>query len=290
MRRLTQATAVPVEAYRIDEVVNDDDPVLDMAHRGTDYFPWNGTITRVINGVTASSRTVTFPAGSYVVTMDQPSANPAALALEPLANRSLGNYWLTMNALGKSTSGFVPVAVGGEYPVYRCMEVVSLSTEALSVVRPFVNDAVVAACLPLGATELAPLNKAALGNKEVRFGYFFTAEAPEQPGQKSTGFDLVLPKTGNGYSLDGWYLYDWTAGTFVPVVPVVAPSGAQTIRVEGNVIDATGQVLAVATGVIPTVTSAPTPGSSSSGGCDAGAFPAVAVLLVLAPVAFLRRR
>ena len=290
VRRLTQAASVPVEAYRIDEVVDDDNPALNMEHRGTDYFPWNGTITKVINGVTASSRTVTFPAGSYVVTLDQPSANPAALALEPLANRSLGNYWLTMNALGKSTAGFVPVTVGGEYPVYRCMSVLSLPAEALSVARPFLDGAAVASCLPLGSAELAPLNKTALGGKEVRFGYFFTAEATDQPGQKPAGFDLVLPKEGNGYTLETWYLYDWVQGTFVPATPVASASGARTVRVEGNALDASGRVLAVATGVIPTITHTPTPGHRSSGGCDAGAFPAVAVLLVLAPVAFLRRR
>ena len=44
------------------------------------------------------------------------------------------------------------------------------------------------------------------------------------------------------------------------------------------------------TPVTPIPSTSVTPRHSSSGGCDAGAFPAVAVLLVLAPVAFLRRR
>ena len=58
---------------------------------------------------------------------------------------------------------------------------------------------------------------------------------------------------------------------------MTSASGARTVRVEGNALDASGRVLAVATGVIPTIiTHTPTPGHQSSGGCDVGAFPAVA--------------
>jgi Synergist-CTERM protein sorting domain-containing protein len=156
------------------------------------------------------------------------------------------------------------------------------------VARPFLDGAAVASCLPLGSAELAPLNKTALG-KEVRFGYFFTAEATDQPGQKPAAFDLVLPKEGNGYTLETWYLYDWVQGPSSPPPPSRRPAGPGRSgwrQRPGRI----GGVLAVATGVIPTVTHTPTPGHRSSGGCDAGAFPAVAVLLVLAPVAFLRRR
>lgn len=56
-----------------------------------------------------SKKTVTFPAGSFVIYMNNPNANIAALCLEPEAENSFVHF------------GIIPVSKGDEIPIYRLM-------------------------------------------------------------------------------------------------------------------------------------------------------------------------
>jgi Synergist-CTERM protein sorting domain-containing protein len=277
LERLSRPLTVEVEAYTIAKVVGQNDPSVGFDVRGGDYFPFTW-ITKVIDGVTTTTKTVTFPSGSYLVRMAQPAANHAALALEPLGNRNFGNYWLTLEANGKGgQENYLPASLGAEYPAYRVTAVTSLSADAVFTDQPFMDGAVLKSCTPVTAGDLADLDQSALGKRPVAFAYSFAVASKAESGQTPTGFSLILPATGNDTSLGQWYLYDWTQKIFV----AVTPSGdTRTVTVGNQYIAADGSVLAAATAA---------EGDSSSGGCNGGFLPMGALLLLVSPL-FLRRR
>ena len=132
LNRLGERTPIRVEAYRVESVAASGDPRLGFGTRSGDYFPMNRTLAYAIDEVNVSVKKITFPKGTYFFYMAQPSANLAALAVEPMANRNLGNYWYTLKQAGKKeVPGFLPFEVGGEFPIYRCMEAEDFSVAAL---------------------------------------------------------------------------------------------------------------------------------------------------------------
>ncbi len=128
LSRLPGRATLRVEVYTVRSVAPAEGPALGYATRSGDYFPMNRTLTHAIDGVSASPGERTFPKGTYFFRMSQPSANLAALAVEPMANRNLGNYWYTLSREYKASAalGFLPFRIGGEFPVYRCMEPIDL--------------------------------------------------------------------------------------------------------------------------------------------------------------------
>lgn len=132
LNRLSGESEIRVEAYRVKSVAPSDSHRLGYGARSGDYFPVNQTLIYAIDEVETSVKRIAFPKGTYFFYMAQPSANLAALAVEPIANRNLGNYWYTLRQAGKgSLPGFLPFEVGGDFPAYRCMSAGDFSAAVL---------------------------------------------------------------------------------------------------------------------------------------------------------------
>lgn len=129
--RLPGGAAIRVEAYRVKSVASSGNERLSYGARSGDYFPVNRTLTYAIDEVETLVREITFPKGTYFFLMAQPSANLAALAVEPAANRNLGNYWYTLHRADEDASGFLPFEKGGEFPAYRCMSAADFSAASV---------------------------------------------------------------------------------------------------------------------------------------------------------------
>ena len=95
VKRLKKATALPVESYRVTAKETEENPY--------ESHPQHRVKTKIVK------KTVVLPKGSWIIPMDQPTANLAALAMEP---ESTDSY---------VTFGFIPSKVKKELPIYRYM-------------------------------------------------------------------------------------------------------------------------------------------------------------------------
>ncbi|MFS8513243.1 MAG: peptidase, partial [Planifilum fulgidum] len=95
VNRLKKAAKLTVESYIVTGKETQDRPY--------EGHPQHQVTTKVVE------KTVVLPKGSWIIPMDQPTANLAALAMEP---ESTDSY---------VTFGFIPSEAGEELPVYRYM-------------------------------------------------------------------------------------------------------------------------------------------------------------------------
>jgi hypothetical protein len=95
VKRMKKAAKLPVESYIITG--------KETQERPYEGHPQHQVTTKVVK------KTVVLPKGSWIIPMDQPTANLAALAMEP---ESTDSY---------VTFGFIPSKVGEELPIYRYM-------------------------------------------------------------------------------------------------------------------------------------------------------------------------
>ncbi|MDA8353971.1 MAG: M14 family metallopeptidase [Firmicutes bacterium] len=96
VKRLKKETTLPVETYTVTSKETADQPY--------EGHPQHEVTTDIIE------QTITLPKGSWMIPMDQPTANLAALAMEP---ESTDSY---------VTFGFIPSKEGETLPIYRYME------------------------------------------------------------------------------------------------------------------------------------------------------------------------
>lgn len=95
VKRLKKTTALSVEGYIVAKK-----ETQDHSYEG---HPQHHVKTKIVKKI------VILPRGSWIIPMDQPTANLAALAMEP---ESTDSY---------VTFGFIPSKVGEELPIYRYM-------------------------------------------------------------------------------------------------------------------------------------------------------------------------
>ncbi|MDR1885102.1 MAG: hypothetical protein LBQ56_02420 [Synergistaceae bacterium] len=271
MSRLGQGVTTEAEAYKIESVVPSTDPGVSYEARSCDYMPKdNSPITYAINAVSSSTGEATFRGGSYLFLMADPSANLAALAVEPMANCNLGNYWLSLSRDGKGdASGFIRIEEGGEYPVYRLAKPVDLPLVPVTSEMPFVSGAYVPASRPFNPAD---------ADADAAFGYSFTIADPVT-GRAPEAFRMELPTARNGVPLRSWSLYDWSSSSYEES-PVGLADGVPVLDVSSRFISADGHVLAIAHDRAPGVIQNAT--ASSGGGCTANRRQ-----ILIAPIALL---
>lgn len=236
---LEEPVTCEVEAYRVDSVAEASDPVLSYETRSGDYFPLNPILTHAIAGVSRHVKKVVLPRGAYLFRMAQPSAVLAALAVEPMANRNLANYWYSLEEGKKETSGFIPFVVGEEYPVYRLMKPVSLPAHDMTAEIPIIADAFVARARPVFPSGIR-------GSRSAVFAYSFSVEEPYTKRLPSS-FRMTLPRRRGGVRLRKWSLYDPSHDRFEPA-EVVEREGIPEVVVDSRYIDSGGNVTIVAAG------------------------------------------
>ena len=271
LERLTQETPVEVEAYTITKAGRP----MDQAPRGCGF----SGLSLIVTEVTSATKTVTFPKDSLVVYMDQTAGTHAALALEPLGNRSYANYWMThVNDKSGGEIGFLPAALNQEFPAYRYMKNDRLDSYAVMMDAPFVDGTMITDILPLTKEQMTR-HEEALGGPLLYVSHFRVMDA-------TTNFTLTLPYSYNGTALVGsvWSLYNWATGKFEELQERTESKKATDVQIPAKFISAAKEVLLVARGH--------TPSSGSSGGCDAtgAASLALALFAPLALTVFRRRK
>ena len=263
LERLTQETPVEVEAYTITTAGRP----ADQAPRGCGF----SGLSLIVTEVTSATKTVTFPKDSLVVYMDQTAGTHAALALEPLGNRSYANYWMThVNDKSGGEIGFLPAALNQEFPAYRYMKNDRLDSYAVMMDAPFVDGTMITDILPLTKEQMTR-HEEALGGPLLYVSHFRVMDA-------TTNFTLTLPYSYNGTALVGsvWSLYNWATGKFEELQERTESKKATDVQIPAKFISAAKEVLLVARGH--------TPSSGSSGGCDATGAASLALVL-FAPLA-----
>ena len=271
LERLTQETPVEVEAYTITKAGRP----ADQAPRGCGF----SGLSLIVTEVTSATKTVTFPKDSLVVYMDQTAGTHAALALEPLGNRSYANYWMThVNDKSGGEIGFLPAALNQEFPAYRYMKNDRLDSYAVMMDAPFVDGTMITDILPLTKEQMTR-HEEALGGPLLYVSHFRVMDA-------TTNFTLTLPYSYNGTALVGsvWSLYNWATGKFEELQERTESKKATDVQIPAKFISAAKEVLLVARGH--------TPSSGSSGGCDATGAASLALVLFapLALTVFRRRK
>ena len=243
VERLKAERALALEGYRIDSVLTVGHEGLSYGVRSGDYFaPDRGQVlSHAIDGATAFAVPAVLPAGAYVVRMAQPSANLAALALEPLGNRNLGNYWYSLAERGLDTPGYIPFEIGGEWPVYRCMYPADLplaGLEKISFAFPLLRGAYVDRALPLSLAEP--------GLPEgVQLGYRFLAACAA--GEVPPSFEVFPPHAVANAPVDAWYAYERDRGVFSPLV-LRTSDHVPVLTLQSRHIASDGEVLLIGAG------------------------------------------
>lgn len=232
VRCLTGEAAVEAEVYELQQTASDEDDILGYATRRNAYFPIDPSVAYAIAEVGTRTEKVVFPPGTCFFYVAQPSAGFAALAVEPLANRNLGNYWLTLRAMGHDPSGFLPVRTGGDYPVYRLMRPAPLPSVPLWTEAPLLEGAYVRETIPFPVEE----------TDASRFpGYEFVA-GHCMTGGRPGPFRVFLPGTAAAASVPPvWFVYDWDEKRFLEA-DVETVDSVPTLSVGESCISETGEV------------------------------------------------
>ena len=232
--RLTEAAIATTEAYTVRRIAHRSDEVLGYAARSGDYFsPWSA-LSHAVDEVEVSKKNFVFPAGTYLFYAADNFATLAALAVEPMANRNLGNYWIAQNRAGERANGLIPAEVDESYPVYRATEKKFFPSARAWSEAPVLRGAYV--------EEVVPFDVRAV-SVDCAFGYRFFARHPA--GGVPDFFELTLPLERDGKKLRQWHLFDWTTWTYLPVAAHIE-NGVAAIRVEREHISPDGEVLAIA--------------------------------------------
>lgn len=245
LERLSRETSVEVEAYTITKAGRP----ADQAPRGCGF----SGLSRIVTEVTGTTKTVTFPKDSLVVYMDQTAGTHAALALEPLGNRSYANYWMThVQDKTGGEIGFLPASVGQEFGAYRYMKNERLDSYPVMVDAPWVDGTMI--------TDIVPLTREQTGKYEGQLGGGLLYVSFFKVLDVTKTFTLTLPYAYDGTSLVGsvWYLFNWTTGQFEALQERSVSLGTTDVKVTEKFISANKEVLLAARSV-----------SSSSGGCNA---------------------
>jgi hypothetical protein len=214
IERLNSSVPIEVEAQTIDLIR---DP------RDYSFHPHGSAssgLSQTVRLTTTEEKTLIFPKDTFVVHMDQVGGTHAALALEPLGNRSYANYWLsnTENEVGKQAGpfggriGFIPAAEGEEFQVYRYMGKERLDTNPVTIDRPWVSDTHVEQMYPLTKAEEEELAQSIIGNKNYSVDYINKFRVLTD----TKAFKMILPLSYADKSLENndWYLYDWNSNKF----------------------------------------------------------------------------
>ena len=264
VERLGAGVTLVLEGYRIGSVLPTWHEGLSYSVRSGDYFSsgQGQVLSHAIADATTFEVPGVLPAGAYVLRMAQPSANLAALALEPLANRNLGNYWYSLTERGLDASGYIPFTVGGEWPVYRCLSPADLPLADVMFAFPLLRGAYVARALPLDLP------------KDALLGYRFLAE--RATGEIPQSFEVFTPLAAANTAVGTWYGYEWGDGEFSPLA-LRANDGVPVLTVSPRHIANDGEVLLI--GTAHTLNDAET--VIGRGGCLTGALPLASALFSL---------
>ena len=198
IERLAEPVSVPVEYYTVtsfDANVN---------FRGA----YNVTVSQLSTGISAvdkGTKTMSFPKDTYVIFMDQYNSVHASLTVEPSGGRNFGNYWF--NRAAHSKKGFLPVALGEDYPAYRYMgDAAALKTYFAGDISmlPFVTDTNLEWPLMLTQEQKAGyVNKVLSAKTELVDFSAFTVN------HFAGEFRVYLKKT---HKPGDWYAWNWATG------------------------------------------------------------------------------
>jgi len=272
IERLAQETPLEVEAYTITGTGRP----ADQAPRGSGF----SGLSLIVTDVSSTVKTVTFPKDSLVVYMDQTAGTHAALALEPMGNRSYANYWIThVNDRSGGEIGFLPAALNQEFPAYRYMKNDRLNSYAVIVDAPLVDGTMI--------TDVMPLTREQMEDYEREVGGTLSYVSHFRVMDATDSFTVTLPYSYGETSLvdSVWYLYDWAAGEFEALQERNVSQGVTDVQVPAKFISATKEVLLAARSIT-------LPSSGGGGGCDATGTAGMALTL-LAPLTlalFWRKR
>lgn len=258
IERLTRETTVEVEAYKVTGFGKN------INFKGRNGFEI--TVSQLETGITdvsSETKTLTFPKDTFVFYMDQWASVHAALTVEPMSRRNFGNYW--HNRIGESKEGFLPVALGEDYPAYRYMKPEKLETYTVYNTTPLVTGTFIEFSTILSDKDVETYT-ASVGGELITTAAF-SVNNPQKP------FGAYLPKT----VADGiWYAWDWEKQK--AVVLNADTSGYTPVALEFIHPD---------NGVV--LFKKATAGSSSSGGCSAG-WGSLILLGMIPAIVFYRRR
>lgn len=258
IERLAKDTEVEVEAYTVAG--------FGPNYNFKDREGFEILVSQLETGITKVTKTtkkMTFPKDTFIFYMDQYNSVHAALAVEPMSGRNFGNYWY--NRIGDSKKGFIPVAEGEDYPVYRYMKPEKLETYTVANTTPNIEGTFVENPVMLTDEDVSAYTAGITG--ELITMSAFTVNDP------SKEFTAYLPKT----TADGtWYAWNWDEGAAVALTE--GTDGAVTITPE--FIDSEEGIVLFKMGA-PART-------GGGGGCSVG-FGALA-LLAFAPFVIKRKK
>ncbi len=269
LERLKQASPIKVEAYTITSVGKPGD----QSPRGSGF----SGLSVVATAVSSETKTVSFPKDSYVVYMDQTAGTHAALALEPLGNRSYANYWMTHVKDGTGGEiGFLPASVDQEFGAYRYMQEPRLDTYPVIIDAPFVDGTMIEDIIPLTGDEMDGYEEE-IGKPIVYVSKFRVLEG-------TADFTATLPYDYDGRSMVGkrWFLYNWESEEFDLLPEVLAEKTTSDIAVDDDHISGDGEVLLVA--------AEPRGNGAGGGGCNTAGMAGMLSLALLPGLALVLRR
>ena len=205
IERLAEPVTVPVEYYTVTGFGSN------VNFRGA----YNVTVSQLSTGIASAdkgTRTMTFPKDTYVIFMDQYNSVHASLTVEPSGGRNFGNYWF--NRAAHSKKGFLPVALGEDYPAYRYMgDAAALKTYFAGDISmiPFVTDTHIEWPLMLTQEQKAGYVNKVLGAKTelVDFSSFTVNHFAGE-------FRVYLKKT---HKPGDWYAWNWATGEGQAIFP-----------------------------------------------------------------------
>lgn len=222
-----------------------------------------------IEGVNKAEKVVSFPTGSYVVYMEQPMANYAAVLLEPMSMRS----WSGKDVKNNETR------LGKEAPFYRYMKTEKIAdTESVEVVTLDFTDFFVYDIIPFSVAETenvrAKTMDSVFGETVSVYGL-----APK------SDIKAYLPSDGDTRN---WFVYDATTKSYGQKnITFDEEMNRNYITIPAkDFIDAGDGYYTVNVAVTPAGTQ---PVSSSSSGCNAGAAHIV-ILIGVSVVLFVGKK
>jgi hypothetical protein len=257
IERLAEPATVPVEYYTVTGFGSN------VNFRGA----YNVTVSQLSTGIASvdkGTKTMTFPKNTYVIFMDQYNSVHASLTVEPSGGRNFGNYWF--NRAEHSKKGFLPVALGQDYPAYRYMGNASALKTYFAfdiTTLPFVAETHIEWPLMLTQESKAEFTSGVMtkGTQLLAFSSFTV-------NKDAGNFKAYLKKTEKP---GDWYAWNFAAGKAVKIVP--ASDGYATLLTEN--ISSRNEVVLFKVSEAPVI-----PPCDEEKGCNAG-YAAFAFLMLI---------
>lgn len=283
LERLVADTTLEVEVYTV------------LATGAANVSPHGATAQAfaAIREVSKTTRYVTFPRDSFVVRMDQLGASLVGLALEPMAIRNYGNFFLSrtrgLPANPAATDAqrtnsmripewyrytFLPVAVGQEFPAFRLMNPVLPETYPANMNVPFMLTSVAKVHSPTQDDVEKIRASLRLENAPEFISYL---ELPVLPGH-SVNEAFLLP---DGTRVD---FGDFTSDSTRRVL-IVAPEG-----LTGNIYFAAGDDRINFNDIEFALIHESDNNNHRSGGCAVAGYPPLVILALITLFLWHRRR